>query len=53
VVQTQQEYGLALPDNRHYRGLVSRLRRSLGGRFCLVVLWVRRAARGYEVREER
>jgi hypothetical protein len=42
-------YGLALPDNRQYRGLVSRLPALARRRLGLVVFWVRRDADGFHV----
>lgn len=42
-------YGLALPDHRQYRGLVSRLPRLAWTRLQLVVLFVRRVDGGFEV----
>jgi hypothetical protein len=42
-------YGLALPDNRQYRGLVARLPTLARRRLGLVVFWVRRDADGLHV----
>lgn len=42
-------YGLALPDHRQYRGLVSRLPHLAWTRLHLVVLFVRRVDAGFEV----
>lgn len=42
-------YGLALPDHRQYRGLVTRLPRLAWSRLRLVVLFVRRADDGFRV----
>lgn len=39
-------YGLALPDNRQYRGLVERLPRLARQRLGLVVFWVKRHGEG-------
>lgn len=43
------QYGLALPDHRQYRGLVTRLPRLAWTRLRLVVLFVRRVDGGFEV----
>lgn len=42
-------YGLALPDHRQYRGLVTRLPRLAWERLRLVVVFVRRLDDGFEV----
>jgi hypothetical protein len=42
-------YGLALPSNRQYRGLVERLPRLARERLGLVVFWVSRDADGFVV----
>jgi hypothetical protein len=44
-------YGLALPDNRQYRGLVARLPSLARERLRLRVLFVRRDGAGYRVEE--
>lgn len=44
-------YGLALPDNKQYRGLVSRLPELAKARLGLVVYFVRRQGAGWEVEE--
>jgi hypothetical protein len=43
-------YGLALPDNRQYRGLVSRLPALARQRLGLVVFWVRRDGDSFNVK---
>ena len=42
-------YGLALPDNRQYRGLVQRLPTLVWTRLNLIVFFVRRLPDGYDV----
>ena len=42
-------YGLALPDNRQYRGLVDRLPPLVWTRLSLMMFFVRRLPNGYEV----
>ena len=43
------QYGLALPDNRQYRGLVQRLPALVWTRLNLITFLVRRQPGGYEV----
>lgn len=44
-------YGLALPDNRQYRGLVSRLPQLARDRLTLTVFFVAKTGAGYQVTE--
>ena len=45
-------YGLALPDNKQYRGLVGRLRTYAREHLGLIVFFVRRDREGLQVRRE-
>lgn len=45
----QAGYGLALPDNRQYRGLVQRLPALVWTRLNLTVFFVRRLPDGHEI----
>lgn len=45
-------YGLALPDNNQYRGLVQRLPDLARERLDLTVFWVRRSGRGFTVQPD-
>jgi hypothetical protein len=45
-------YAIALPDNRQYRGLVSRLPSLAKRRMTLTVFWVDRTSDGLTVEEE-
>jgi hypothetical protein len=45
------EYGLALPDNKQYRGLVSRLRQLARERLRLRFLFVKTTSDGFDVHE--
>jgi hypothetical protein len=49
MAEPEVRYGLALPDNRRYRGLVYRLPRLARERLGLVVFWVSNDGDGWRV----